>query len=315
MAMKMTRRDFINGTAQAGWAALAGAPLLSAAGKRIGPTPLLGAAPDLVSVRSADASKAAAKAVELLGGMSKFVPKGSRVALLPNSQSAHPGTFTKPGILRAVIRMCREAGAAQVDVLSWLKAKNWEATGLAEVIRSEGASLVLVENVESQFKPVPLAKGKDLTEARIMRAVFEHDVLIDMPIVKDHAGNRFTGTMKNLMGINYSQVNLTFHSGRFKDPDDIGHLDQCIADLNLAVRPALCVVDLTEMISTNGPFGPGKLIQPGRVAAGVDRVALDAYGASQLGIEAKDILMIRRAYDHGLGEIDLGRVKLAEVEA
>jgi uncharacterized protein (DUF362 family) len=120
--------------------------------------------------------------------------------------------------------------------------------------------------------------------------------------------------MKNLMAVNYSQVNLTFHSGRFKDPDDIGHLDQSIADLNLAVRPTLCIVDLTEVISTNGPFGPGKLIQPGRVAASMDRVALDAYGASQLGIEAKEILMIRRAYEHGLGEIDLGRLSLVEVD-
>jgi len=313
--MKISRRDFIGKAAQTGLMGLAGGSLLTAAGRRSRAPFAAWAVPDLASVRSADASKAAAKAVELLGGMSKFVPKGSRVALLPNSQSAHPGTFTKPGILRAVIRMCREAGASQIDVLSWLKPKNWEATGLAEVIRSEGAALALVENSESQFKPVPLAKGKDLTEARIMRAVFEHDVLIDIPIVKDHAGNRFTGTMKNLMGVNYSQVNLFFHSGRFKDPDDIGHLDQCIADLNLAVRPALCVVDLTEVISTNGPFGPGKLIQPGRVVAGVDRVALDAYGASQLGIEAKEILMIRRGSEHGLGEIDLQRVSIAEIDA
>ncbi|MCK7579397.1 MAG: hypothetical protein MZV65_29195 [Chromatiales bacterium] len=33
----------------------------------------------------------AAKAVEILGGMAAFVPKGAKVALLPNVQSKHPG--------------------------------------------------------------------------------------------------------------------------------------------------------------------------------------------------------------------------------
>ncbi|MCK7482483.1 MAG: hypothetical protein M0C28_39190 [Candidatus Moduliflexus flocculans] len=40
------------------------------------------------------------KAVELAGGMEVFVPKRAKVALLPNVQSRHPGSFTKPGILR-----------------------------------------------------------------------------------------------------------------------------------------------------------------------------------------------------------------------
>ena len=32
----------------------------------------------------------------------------------------------------------------------------------------------------------------------------DYDVLIDMPITKDHAGNKFTGTMKNLMGADFA---------------------------------------------------------------------------------------------------------------
>ena len=66
--------------------------------------------------------------------------------------------------------------------------------------------------------------------------------------------------MKNLMGLNFAEVNRTFHTGDFKTkPDDIDRLDQCIADLNLAVKPTLCVIDATEFITTNGPFGPGVL--------------------------------------------------------
>jgi uncharacterized protein (DUF362 family) len=120
--------------------------------------------------------------------------------------------------------------------------------------------------------------------------------------------------MKNLMALNFAQVNRTFHSGDFKTkPDDINRLDQCIADLNLAVTPALCIVDATEIITTNGPFGPGELARPRKIVAGVDRVAVDSYCASLRNLKGGDILMIRKGYEHGLGEIDLKKVRLQEV--
>ena len=210
-----------------------------------------------------DYGKAAVKAVELLGGIKRFVPKGAKVALLPNVQSRHPGSFTKPEILRAVIRLCKKAGASEVNCLSWQTAKQWEDTGLKAVIDAEGAGLKLFEKDESLFKPVPVPDGVVLKEARILAALYDHDLLINMPITKDHAGNKFTGTMKNLMGLNSPESNRTFHRPNWKtDPDDVAHLDQSIVDLNKAVRPALNVVDATEFIVSNGPFGPGQLFRP-----------------------------------------------------
>ena len=52
-------------------------------------------------------SRTPRKAVDLVGGIARFIPQSARVAILPNSQSAHPGTFTKPDIVRAVVRMCK----------------------------------------------------------------------------------------------------------------------------------------------------------------------------------------------------------------
>ena len=37
--------------------------------------------------------------------ITKFVPKGAKVAILPNVQRWHPGTFTKPDIVRAIARL------------------------------------------------------------------------------------------------------------------------------------------------------------------------------------------------------------------
>ena len=271
--------------------------------------------PDVAVVQGEDYLASTRKAVELLGGIERFVPKSARVAILPNTQSAHPGTFTKPDIVRAVIRMCKKAGASEVNCLSWLPEKSWAATGLAGVLKEEGAELKIVDlKAEALFKPVALPKGKILREAMIMREFFNNDCLINLPIAKDHAGNKFTGAMKNLMALNFAQLNRTFHSGDFKTtPDDIDRLDQCIADLNLAVKPVLCIVDATEFITTNGPFGPGELAKPRKVVAGVDRIAVDSYCASLRGLKGEEILMIKKGYEHGLGEIDLKKVRIQEV--
>jgi uncharacterized protein (DUF362 family) len=313
---KLTRREFLKsgagaaalfGSALAG--PLEGSPGSAAAAKAGGP--------DVVVVKGKDYLANTEKAVDVLGGIERFVAKGARVAILPNTQSSHPGTFTKPEIVRAVVRMCKKAGAREVNCLSWLPEKSWAATGLLGILKEEGAALKLMDpRAEALFRPVALPQGKLLREAMIMKELFENDGLINLPITKDHVGNRFTGAMKNLMGLNFAMVNRTFHSGDFKSkPDDIDRLDQCIADLNMAVAPALHIVDATEIIATNGPFGPGELISPGKIVAGVDRVAVDSYCATVLGLKPEEILMIRKGFAHGLGEMDLAKVRLLEITA
>ncbi|MCX6571127.1 MAG: DUF362 domain-containing protein [Candidatus Aminicenantes bacterium] len=309
--MKIGRREFFRKSAQAGLALAVGRELVARA-KPVG-AGLAGKAVFVAVGIGADYEKATMKAVELLGGIKKFVPKKARVALLPNVQSRHPGSFTKPEVLRAVIKLCKKAGAKEINCLSWQSIKQWEDTGLKAVIDAEGVGLRLFETDEALFKPVPVPGGQAITEVRILADFYNHDLLINMPITKDHAGNKFTGTMKNLMGLNSPGNNRTFHRPNWKtDPNDVAHLEQAIVDLNKAVKPALNVVDATEFIVTNGPFGPGQLLRPQKVVAGTDRVAVDAYCAGLWGLEPKDIVQIKRASEQGLGEINLDKVVVRE---
>ncbi len=310
MAKKIGRREFFKRTAKIGISAVVGGSVLSqfSCSKT--------AECDIAVVSGGDYRNSTIKAVELLGGIEKFVHKGDKVAILPNTQSRHPGTYTNPDVVRAVIRMCKKAGAAEVNCLSWLTPKHWSDSGLDKAVIEEGANLKLIDrDDESLYTTVPVPRGKALKEAQIMKEFFNNDFFINMPITKDHAGNKFTGTMKNLMGLNYRVNNRTFHKeGWRKEQSAIEHLDQCIADLNTVIKPTLCVVDATEFITTNGPFGPGKLIKPQKVVAGVDRVAVDAYCSTLWGLEPGDIIMINKAYEHGLGEIDLQNVAIQEVK-
>jgi uncharacterized protein (DUF362 family) len=317
MGSKIGRREFIKKSARYGLTAAVGGSALGHFVHAPKARALAYGAHDIVVAEGADYFASTMKAVELLGGMNHFISKGARVAILPNVQRWHPGTYTKPEIVRAIVQMCKKAGAEEVNCLSWLKMENWEKTGLAAVLKEEGANLKLVGSEEANFKPVKVPMGVALKEAMIMKEFFNNDVFIDIPITKDHAGNKFTGTMKNMMGLNHRQNNReNFHKPGWKtDINDIKHLDQCIADLNTVILPTLCIVDATEFIITNGPMGPGEITKPQKVVAGMDRVAMDAYCCTLWGLKPEDIFQIKMAHDHGLGEMNLKKVNIAKVKA
>jgi len=152
MARKIGRREFIRSGAALGASVIVGGRLF---GKRPGNPPSGEAGPSVFVVKGTDAAAMTAKAVDLAGGLGAYVSKGAKVALLPNVQSRHPGTFTKPDILRSVLRMCKQAGAADIACLSWLGPPNWDGTGLSRVIEEEGAALRLIPREDENFKPVP----------------------------------------------------------------------------------------------------------------------------------------------------------------
>jgi uncharacterized protein (DUF362 family) len=253
------------------------------------------------------------RAIDLLGGMSQFVPKNSRVLLLGNVWRT-PGTYTKPDIFRAIACMCRDAGARKITCVSMMEQKNWQQTGNAAALEKEGVELRLFDYKEySRFSPVAIPGGVILKEAEIIKEVYDHDVLINVPICKDHVDTVFSCTMKNLMGLNSYRNNRKFHIEQAEHGIDIAtHLAHCIVDLNTVIVPTLNVVDATEFIVTNGPMGPGKIIKPRKIVAGVDRIAIDAYCIRLLDKNCADVPKILKGYKQGLGEMNLAKVRVHE---
>ncbi len=308
MGKNITRRSFLKKGVVLGASSL----LFSEFAEKLYSSPK--AYPDISVVSGAEYYNNTIKAVSHLGGMGKYVGKGSKVAVLANPQRPNPGAFTSPLVVSAITNMCFDAGAKSVTFLSWLPAKSWESTGLKMAVEKAGAKLDIVDlRDESCFKSVHVPRGKVLKEAKVMKKLFDHDLLINVPVTKDHIGNKFTGTMKNLMGLNSPKSNRTFHRSDWKtNSESIIHLDQSIADLNTIISPALSVVDATEFIITNGPFGPGELIKPKKVIAGIDRIAMDSYCCQLWGLKPEEIVMIRKGFEHGLGKMDLSGMKILE---
>jgi uncharacterized protein (DUF362 family) len=306
MFKKINRRSFVKKTALFSAAALSGIDLIA----KDENTPY-----DVAIVSGKDYLNNTKQAVNLIGGIHRFVPPKSKVAILPNPSNFLPGTFSKPEILRAVIQLCKEAGASDIACIGWLPYRNWRLTGQTIVIEEEGARLEITEEGnEKLYREIPVPNGKYLKKAKIIDTFFKYDVLINLNISKEHSGNNLSATMKNLMGLNSAESDRTFHRKKWNMiTEDIEYLDQCIADLNTVITPDLNITDSTEFITTNGPMGPGKILRPQKIIAGIDRVAMDAYCASLLGYHTENITFLNAAHRHGLGEINLNRVRIKEM--
>lgn len=307
---EIDRRAFLSGGIAVGAATLASSlPLGSALAREV---------PDIASLKGA-AFAAACKAVEALGGMGRFVPRGARVGLLINAPGIWraPGSFTRPEVALAVAKMCLDAGAKELVSIRALAPNYWKRSPLADSYASV-AKAVREPSVEWVERKVE--KGIALKRAMVSKDLLDVDLFINVPVAKHHEGCVLTGNLKNFMGALDRETCQFFHVGSGKSAkgelkEDADFLAQCIADVNTLRSPKLCVVDATAVLANNGPQGPGDLLKLDKVVAGVDPVALDAYGATLHKRRPSEIAMIPKAAALGLGRADLARVMVSEIAA
>ncbi|MGM0466539.1 MAG: hypothetical protein ACQERH_08920, partial [Acidobacteriota bacterium] len=107
--MKINRRDFIKKSASLSAFSFLGLGLTCGCKDTQTPTDKNTVDIDISVAQGEDYSANTMRAVENLGGMEVFVPKGSKIAILANPQRNNPGAFTKPDILRAAIQMCQQS--------------------------------------------------------------------------------------------------------------------------------------------------------------------------------------------------------------
>jgi len=313
---EVRRRDFIKGLAGAG-AALGTSHLWPETFSRRPPSspslrPQIEAGnSDLVVAEKGEPGSLVRRALAEFGGIERFVKKGDSVVIKPNvawARTPAQACNTNPELVGTIAALCLEAGAGRVEV--------WDHTcdefslcfslsGIKAAAEKAGAR-VFSGHLQGAYRDVTLPKAKSLKKTAILKSVLDADVLINIPIAKTHNATGYTFSLKNFVGVNWSmrgvhQTPLGIHQG--------------IADISTLVKPKLIVMDALKSLVTNGPKGPGKLLDIGQVVVGLDPVAMDSYCASLLGRKPGDIPFIRCANELGLGEMDLNRIKVRNVTA
>lgn len=250
--------------------------------------------PKMVVVSGGTPGGLAAAALAALGGMQKFIARGDVVVLKPNigwDRVPQQAANTNPELVKAVAQLCFEAGAKQVvvtDVSCNDPRRCFMRSGIASAAESAGATVLLPE--ERKFRDYRI-NGELLSVWPVYTPIIEADKIINIPIVKHHNLSRVTMGMKNWYGI------LGGRRNQLHQNIDVG-----IADLATFVRPTLTILDAYRVLMVNGPQGGNlndvKLLKT--VVAGVDPVAIDALGATFLGLRAEQIPYIMIGHTRGL---------------
>ena len=263
----------------------------------------------LAVARGQDAEAITRAALKAIGGMERFVKQGAEVILKPNIcvdyHTAEFAATTNPAVVAAVVRLCLEAGAKRVRVMDMpfggTAERAYKISGIAEAVQGAGGEMVVMSPVKFVKTAIPL--GKDLKNWTVYRDALEADVLINIPIAKHHSLARLTLGTKNLFGLAASPPQL--HS----------NLGQRAADLLSLFRPSLTIIDAVRILTAHGPSGGNleDVKQTNTVIASHDPVSADAYAATLFGLKGEDIAYIQAAAAMGSGTLDLGSIKLEEI--
>jgi uncharacterized protein (DUF362 family) len=287
----MNRRDFLRTAAIASF---------GLAARRLLPLDI-GPGVEVSVVRSTNIEAAVKQAVELVGGIGRYVGRGDVVAVKPNIAFNSPPQYkatTDPLVVRTIVDMCFQAGASKVYVFDRSVSNprlSYVTSGIERAAEQAGAKVLYVDDVNSRlYKKISVADGVYLKETLVNRYILESDAFINLPVAKTHSTAGLTIGMKNLMGIsgdNRSRWHWDIH--------------EAISDINMAVRSDLTVVDATAIMTRRGPTGGSLsyLEDTDRIIASSGVAQADAEAATLFGKKPEELGYLRLAEQKGLGSI------------
>jgi uncharacterized protein (DUF362 family) len=264
-----------------------------------------------LAVISGEPVAATRKALEAIGGISRFVKKGQPVVLKPNMSFARTPDFsatTHPLVVATVAQACLEAGAQQVLVLDHTLQRAelcLERTGIQDACKNISGVHVLALQERKFFREIKIPQGKVLERVEVMKEIVDGQVLINIPVAKSHSATGVSLGLKGLMGMIWDRE--SFHSQY--------NINQAIADLATVIKPQLTILDATRALASGGPGGPGEVKKPNLIVAGINPVAVDSYGVSIVpwygqNFKGRQVEHLLIAHQRGLGKIDIDQLKI-----
>ncbi len=254
-----------------------------------------------------DVERAVGRAVELVGGIERFVSGGEQILLKPNLLSAKAperAITTHPEVARAVIGLVRRAGGeprlgdSPGGAIRGVE-RVWRNTGFLDLSEETGVPLVSFEASGSEERV-----GR-LQSYMVARPVIEADGVINLPKMKTHVLTLYTGAVKNMYGIVPGFMKGRLHSVA---PRPVP-FSRVVVDVFSLAPPRLSVMDAVVAMEGDGPSG-GSPRKVGAVLASEDAVALDAVAARMMGYRERQVPTVRIGEERGLGVAGLDLIDI-----
>ena len=247
---------------------------------------------------------------------------GKTVLVKPNFNTADPAPgSTHNDTLETLVRMVLAGGAKILTVGNRSGPADtrevFQEKGVFEMSERLGFETVLFDEMpKSRYARIAPPGSHWRDGFLIAKPVLEADAVITLCCLKTHGfGGHFTMSLKVTTGMLAATNMRELHSSN--------HIREMIAEMNLAYRPELIVMDGVEAFVEGGPM-TGTRWQANLTLASDDRVAIDAVGLAALkmrgttkAIESARIFgqdQIRRAVELGIGVSKAEDIELVPVD-
>ncbi|MFX1573215.1 MAG: DUF362 domain-containing protein [Promethearchaeota archaeon] len=251
-----------------------------------------------------------------------IVKRSNEVYIKVNGIDFKKHAYTSPEVLEAIILYLKEIGA-EVYVMENSTQANFTRivfaiNGYKEVCERTGAKIIYLdeedtEQFEFRNKP-PIkedSKGYNLMTFRLPKTVVkimenrDSVTYINVPKLKTHSMAVVTLGIKNQWG-------FPQHADRGKDHNY--NLHSKLVEVYERIKPDITIIDGTEG-TIHGHWPPiaweDKVIIPFNILiGGRDTLAVDVVGARIFGLKIDEIPHLKLAYERGLGEGDLSKIKV-----
>jgi len=264
---------------------------------------------DMVAIKNGDPSTMFDTAIAALGGMKKFVKPGQTVLVKPNigwDATPERAANTNPELVGRIVKHCFDAGAKSVMVFDnscdeWTRC--YKNSGIEAAVKQAGGQIVTGKD-ETQYREVEISNGNVLKKTKVHKLMIESDVIINVPVLKNHGGAKMSLSMKNLMGVVWDR--------EFYHKND---LQQCIADFVTYRKPDLNVIDGFRVMKRNGPRGVSvaDVVEMKYQILSKDIVAADTAATKIFGIDTKEVGHILLAEKLGLGTTNLDSLNIKRI--
>ena len=246
-----------------------------------------------------------------------LVPVGKTIGLKVNGLGGK-GVCTHTALIMAVCERLQQAGVKPGEIIVWEQRTSFlQACGFSNQNDPSRIRTLSSEVVGYESDPVAFGTAK----VKLSKLLTQCEMVIGMPILKDHQLSGVTFAMKNMYGVVERPQELHAHGCN----PSVADLN-CIPEIRRKVR--FTIGDAISSVYHGGPtFHPEFLWHPNTLIVGEDRVAVDhiaaqmidkqrvAKGMKTVEADGRPARYIETAADaqHNLGTNDPSRIHLLEV--
>ena len=296
--------------------------------------------PVVVMVRGSDFAAMLARGMELLGGFARFGSHRS-VIVKPNfvfdKRTHYPTTTDEASVLTTVQYLQKEGFGAITVADRRANRSNGRAggkfdwSGLNDKADAGGFDTdSLMDDSKAEAIMVRDDAWQQMSSIGVIKKIYDADLVINMPTVKNHTMTNLPCSLKNVMGVldvpTTENMHLWGEANKARresmPPDDVTRrLCLTIAEAAMAVSPEMTVIDARKVLCRDHlSVRSGEPREANRLIISGDPVAADVCAARLLKevYEPYELAFTRDTFDHaaelGIGVADPAGFVVKEVD-